>query len=100
MMTSGLVREDGVTFAALAALVLLAGVFGGAVLGVLAGFSLLDILTACGGIMGVMLCTDEEAEDRSSPFIDWSRWAVFSSRHHSETVSAVRSGCSSEKVDG
>jgi hypothetical protein len=42
----------------------LAGVFGGAVLGVLPGGSLLDILTACGG---VMLCTDEEAEDWSSP---------------------------------
>ena len=70
MVTSGLVGEDGVTFAALAALVLLAGVFGGAVIGVLPGVSLLDVLTACGGVMWVMLCTDEEAEDWSSPFID------------------------------
>lgn len=62
--------EYGVTFAALAALVLSAGVFDGVFLGILPGVSLLGVLAACEGVMGVMLCTDEEAEDWSSPFID------------------------------
>lgn len=60
MVVSGASGDDGVIFSGLATLVLLTGVFGGAVLGGLPGGMLLVVFTNWGG---VMLCTDEEARD-------------------------------------